>query len=130
MKSFERSHKSVDLDQVNPEHLNRETAEFSWDDLSKVPFNGNQKSNQVNSKDAVKAARDLRDMVDSLSSDRNNETERAIAVEKAKQQVLDSMRDVGSFGKGYRGSRNLPPTEQPKSETDYNQTLSDISATF
>lgn len=102
MKSFERSYKSADLDQVNPEHLNRETVEFSWDGLGKVPFNGNQKSNQV----------------------------RVIASEKAKQRVLDSMKDVGSFGKGYRSGRNLPPTEQPKSETDYNQTLSDISSTF
>lgn len=130
MKSFEKSHKSADLDQVNPEHLNRETAEFSWDDLSKVPFSGNQKNSQVNSKDAVKAARDLKAMVDSLPSDRDDETERAIATEKAKQRVLDSMRDVGSFGKGYRSSNNLPPTEKPKSETDYEQTLSDISATF
>ena len=69
-------------------------------------------------------------MVDSLPSNRNDETERAIAVEKTKQQVLDNTRDVGSSGKGHRSSRNLPPTEQPKSETDYNQTLSDISATF
>lgn len=95
-----------------------------------MPFNGNQKSNQVNSKDTVKAARDLRNMVDSLPSNRNDKTERAIAVEKIKQQVLDNTRDVGSSDKGYRSSRNLPPTEQPKGETDYNQTLSDISATF
>ena len=95
-----------------------------------MPFNGNQKSNQINSKDAVKAARDLMDMVDSLPSNRNDGMERAIAVEKTKQQVLDNTRNVGSSGKGYCSSRNLPPTEQPKGETDHNQTLSDISATF
>lgn len=43
MRSFERSHKSTDLDQVDPEHLNHEISGFSWDDLSKISFNGNQK---------------------------------------------------------------------------------------
>ena len=71
----------------------------TWDDLSKVPFNDNQKSNQVNSKDTVKAARDLRNMVDSLPSNRNDKTERAIAVEKTNQQVLDNTRVWGRLVK-------------------------------
>lgn len=55
MRSFERSHKSTDLDQVDPEHLNHEISGFSWDDLSKISFNGNQKNKQIDSKDAVKS---------------------------------------------------------------------------
>ena len=129
-KSFEFSHKKTDLDQVDPEHASRETAEYSWDDLRKEPFRGNQKNSRANSKDVARATvRDLKALVDSLPFDGDNETARAIAAEKVKQQVSGSMEDVGTFGKGYR-SRNLPPAEGPKSETDYKQELSDISATF
>lgn len=35
MHSLEKSHRSTDLDQVDPEHLDHEAAETTWDDLKK-----------------------------------------------------------------------------------------------
>lgn len=69
-------------------------------------------------------------MVESLPSDGDDEMGRTIAAEEAKARVLDSMRDVGSFGEEYRNNRRLQTIEKPKNETNYNQTLSDISDTF
>lgn len=39
MRSLESS-RHHDLDQVDPEHVSRETRETSWDDLKNVPFGG------------------------------------------------------------------------------------------
>ncbi|MBR3324228.1 hypothetical protein IKG24_01670 [Candidatus Saccharibacteria bacterium] len=134
MKSFERSYRSADLDQRNPEHLNRETAEFSWDDLSKVPFRGNQQNGQVNSKDAVKSVKEMKAIIDSLPSDVDDEIKRAAGAVEARrqaQETFNKMRDVGSFGRGSRNERNIPPAkEHPIDEDDFNKSLSDISATF
>lgn len=69
-------------------------------------------------------------MIESLPSDGDDEMGRTIAAEEAKVRVLDSMRDVGSFGEEYRNNRRLQTIEKPKNETNYNQTLSDISDTF
>lgn len=135
MKSFERSHRSADLDQRNPEHLNRETAEFSWDDLSKVPFRGNQQNGRINSKEAVKSVKEMKAIIDSLPSDVDDETKRAAAAVEARRQVqetFDRMRDIGSFGRGSRSNeRSASPTEErPTDEDDFNKSLPDISATF
>ncbi len=42
MRSLE-SRRHHDLDQVDPEHMSRETRETSWDDLKNVPFSGEPK---------------------------------------------------------------------------------------
>ena len=134
MKSFERSHRSADLDQRNLEHLNRGTAEFSWDDLSKVPFRGNQQNKQAISEDAVRSVKEMRALIDSLPSDVDDEVKRAAATAEARRQVqatFDKMRDVGSFGKGpHNETSTIATKEQPTDEDDSNKSLLDISATF
>lgn len=92
MKSLERSRRNADLDQVDPEHLSHETAEFSWDDLSREPFSGSQNNDQANHVEKLKL------LLDDLSPDENR---RVVAVEEARQRVLDSMQKVGSFGQNY-----------------------------
>jgi len=121
MKSLERSRRSADLDQVDPEHLSHETAEFSWDDLSREPFSGSQNNNQANHVEKLKP------LLDDLSPDENK---RAAAAEEARQRVLDSMKKVGSFGQNHRNAKSLSSAEKPKNEIDRNQSLSDISSTF
>ncbi|MBR3236790.1 hypothetical protein IKF92_03920 [Candidatus Saccharibacteria bacterium] len=121
MKSLERSRRSADLDQVDPEHLGHETAEFSWDDLSREPFSGSQNNGQANHVEKLKL------LLDDLSPDENR---RAAAAEEARQRVLDSMQKVGSFGQNHRNAKNLSSAEKPKNEIDRNQSLSDISSTF
>ena len=136
MKSLERIRRSADLDQRNLEQLNHGTAEFSWDDLSKVPFRGNQQNERIYSKEeAAESIEEMKAMIDSLPSDADDdENKRAAAArEEARRQALfDKMQDVGSFGRGYRNNKRsaAPTEEQPTDEDDSNKSLSDISETF
>jgi len=134
MKSFESSHKNADLDQRNLEHLNRETAEFSWDDLNSVPFRGNQQNNHINSEKAVESVKEMRAMIDSLPSDVDDENKQAAAVAEARRQVQETfnrMQNIGSFGRGFRNEKSASQTnEKPINEDDFNKSLSDISETF
>ena len=41
--SLEKSHHNTDMDQVDAEHLNRESKETTWADLQNVPFAGEPK---------------------------------------------------------------------------------------
>ena len=57
MRSLEKMHRNRDLDQVDPEHINRVEKETTWDDLKNVPFMGGQ----IN-KDELRAQEILRRM--------------------------------------------------------------------
>lgn len=135
MRSLERSHRNTDLDQVNPEHTKRLTAAISWDDLSKIPFRGNQQQSLGSAKEAVKS---LNELIDSLPTD--DETIQSNGVEEARRRVQDvfqGMDSVGSFGKNAR-SGNMPSTNEESDkklreaskDDSSSQSLSDISNTF
>ena len=135
MRSLERSHKSADMDQVNPEHTNRETAEFSWDDLSKIPFSGNRQQSSENTTDTVES---LKETIDGLSTDDETiQTNREEEARRRVQDVFQKMDSVGSFGKNAR-SGNMSSTKEEfdkklretNKDDSSSQNLSDISATF
>lgn len=133
MKSLERSHKSHDLDQRDPEHLSHETREFSWDDLSKVPFRGAQQNKQGDSKDVVKSVKEMKSTIDSLPSNADDTIKQVAAVEARRQvqEAFGKMQDIGSFGRDSRNGRNASSTkEQLTDKDDFDKNLSDISATF
>jgi hypothetical protein len=121
------------MDQVNPEHINRETAEFSWDDLSKVPFRGNQ---QRSSKGSAGTAGNLKNLIDSLPTD--DETIKSKREEEARQRVqaiLHNMDSIGSFGENARNGNKISDKgifRTPENIKDDNipKNLSDISKTF
>ena len=114
MKSFERSHKSRDLDQRDPEHLSRETNEFNWDDLKSVPFSGDTQSI------------DLQGLINDLPTDDESEKEKAIAdAGKRVREVFSQMDNVSSFGK----KKEITRADSGHANTD-NIDLSDISSTF
>ncbi len=135
MRSLERIHKGKDIDQVDPEHTKRLTAEISWDDLRKVPFRGNQQQSLGSAIDSVKS---LNELIDSLPTD--DETIQSNGVEEARRRVQDvfqGMDSVGSFGKNAR-SGNMPSTNEEfdkklreaSKDDSSSQSLSDISNTF
>lgn len=135
MRSLERSHRNTDLDQVDPEHTKRLTATISWNDLSKIPFRGNQQQSLGSAKEAVKS---LNELIDSLPTD--DETIQSNGVEEARRRVQDvfqEMDSVGSFDKNAR-SGNMPSTNEEfdkklreaSKDDSSSQSLSDISKTF
>ena len=128
MRSLEKSHKNTDIDQVDPEHIRRETAEFSWDDLNSVPFKGNEP------RDVVKETRDLKELIDSLPTDGGEEASQSAEAEKARQQVLSSFDKMkegpGSFGKAPRDDKGHPLEKPSADHSDFDKELSDISASF
>ena len=98
MRSLERS-RSKDLDQVDPEHMRRESAEFSWDDLKNVPFRGNSNNPREGQRDLGVI---LEELEDSLLDD---ETRKEREIEKSKKKLDDifkGMEAIGSFGRRAR----------------------------
>lgn len=133
MRSLEKGHRNADIDQVNPEHVGSETAEFSWDDLSKVPFGGNQ---QQPSENIIAKAEKYKGLIDSLPTD--DETIQTKREEEAKQQVQDvfqKMDHIRTFGKNTRNEKRpstqeFSKTQEANEDSATYQELSDISTTF
>lgn len=133
MRSLEKSHRSTDIDQVDPEHINRVAAESSWDDLSKVPFSGNQQQTQENNKDAIE---NLKGLIDRLTTD--DETIQSKREEEARQRAQDLFQEmdrIGSFGKNARSGNKFSTKEANEAKEAgkddiTHHDLSDISASF
>ena len=113
MRSLERS-RGKDLDQVGPEHMRRESAEFSWDDLKSVPFKGNSKNSFEGTKRSLEDI--LNDLDNSLPDD---ETQKEKELEKQKEKINDlfkQMDRIASFGRNAR--QNPKKVEDAQKEFD------------
>ena len=110
MRSLEKSHRNTDMDQVNPEHANREAMDFSWDDLNKVPFSGNRQQSPKNTADI---AEDLKNMVNnSLADDEIIQSKREEEARQRVQDIFQKIDSIGSFGKNARTVNRLSSKEE------------------
>lgn len=132
MRSLEKSHRSADIDQIDPEHTNR--AEFSWDDLKKVPFNNSQ---QQSSKRTTDTTESLKNIIDDLPT--NDKVLQSNKEEEARQRVqavLQKMDGIGAFGKEANSSGlstqefNDRIRSRQEASRDDDKKLSDISTSF
>jgi hypothetical protein len=138
MYSLEKRHRSADLDQGDPEHLDRVATETTWDDLKKVPFKGSQE-------DLNDTLRRLNDAIDGLSNKTDDETASDPYYEKRKQQLLDEMKDISKFGgnnsndgldenksavEEFNNLANGSDHKESESEDEFKKQLSDIDSSF
>ena len=125
MRSLEKSHRNADMDQADPEHINRETTEFSWDDLKTVPFSGDRQQLSEN----ANAAESLKDMIDSLPVDEEMEkTQREEDARRRVQDVFRKMNNAASFGENVHGNKSR--TQEASKNDDRDQDLLSISNSF
>ena len=96
MKSLERS-RGKDLDQVDPEYMRREGAEFSWDDLKSVPFRGGGNNTSEQTQRNLKAM--LEGLDDSLLDDDARKEKQLERNRKKLDDIFKKMDEMGSFGR-------------------------------
>ena len=99
MRSLERSH-GKDLDQADPEHMRRESAEFSWDDLKNIPFGGNKASSTKETPRSFDSI--LEKLDDSLLSDEERRNKQLERDRKKIDDLFKRMEETASFGRNAR----------------------------
>lgn len=120
MRSIEGGRRH-DLDQVDPEHMNKIERENSWNSVKNVPFRGEES---------------LLDSINRILGEDDDVSEEE-RLEKARRDALAAydkaarrLETPGSFGRGARTTETTGKIDPKELEEAKDMNLSDISATF